>query len=250
MTPRYLLAQLGRAEPGDVRGWMEHGGIGPLQRALAMEPAALREALNGIARRDGLGPLALRAGQAAQVRLAIGPAPDVGRLIVEELPAWLLGGALLLLALACEQRVVTLHLSGAEREHRVLLEETFAAMEQVGVTGASGWAGGIRMEWADAPLDEALDTVTTLLLAVALWEHGDPGTTLLAVSGTVASAGVYEIPLGLPLRTFLYNWAGGVSAGATLFLGERQLEAGDLSRPLTFEAFGTAMGSGRLVARS
>lgn len=245
---RYLLAPLGRAEPGDVRGWMEHGGTLALQRALAMEPAALRGALNGLARRDGQGRLALQAGQPARVGVAIGPAPDVGRLVVEETPAWLLGGALLL-ALACEQKVVTLHLSGAVRAHRALLEETRAAMEQVGVVGLAGWAGGVQMEWSNEPTRDALDAVTTLLLPVALWEHHDPGTTLLSVSGAVGSLGVYEVPLGLPLQTLLYSWAGGVASGATLYLGEQRLEPSDLSRPLTFEVFGTALGSEQLVAK-
>ncbi len=245
MSTRYLLAPLGRAEPGDVRGWMENGGILALQRALAMDRAVLRAALNGVERRDGQGLLNLQAGQPAHLNLTIGPAPDPTRLIVEELPAWLLGAALLL-ALACEQRVVTVHLANAERDHRALMDESRAAMQQLGIVGTGGWAGGISIEWGSDFLDDGLDAVTALLLPVVLWQHRDPGTTLLAASGAVGSPGVYEIPLGLPLRTFLYTWAGGVPPNGTLHLGERRLEPSDLSKPLTFEQFGPALGSGAL----
>jgi hypothetical protein len=246
VSTRYLLAALGRAEPGEVQGWMETGGILALQRALAMDPAALRAALDGIARRDGRGLLSLQAGQPAHLNLTIGPAPDPTRLIVEELPVWLLGAALLL-ALACEQRVVTIHLTKAGRDHRALLDESRAAMQQLGIVGAGGWAGGIRIEWSPDFLDNGLDAVTALLLPVILWQHRDPGTTLLAASGAVGSPGVYEIPFGLPLRTFLYTWAGGVPPNVTLHLGERRLELSDLSKPLAFEHFGPALGSGRLT---
>jgi hypothetical protein len=226
---------------------MENGGILALQRALAMDPAALRAALNGIARRDGQGLLNLQAGQSAHLNLTIGPAPDPTRLIVEELSAWLLGAALLL-ALACEQRVVTIHRANAEREHRVLLDESRAAMQQLGIVGAGGWAGGITVEWDHDFSDDGLDAVTALLLPVVLWQHRDPDTTLLSASGVVGSPGVYEIPFGLPLRTFLYTWAGGMPPNATLHVGERRLELSDLAKPLTFEQFGPALGSGRLTA--
>jgi hypothetical protein len=226
---------------------MENGGIPALQRALAMEPAAVRAALNGITRRDGWGLLNLQAGQPAHMNLTIGPTPDPTRLIVEELPAWLLGAALLL-ALACEQRVVTVRLANAGREHRALLDESRAAMQQLGVVGAGGWAGRISIEWSHDFSDDGLDAVTALLLPIVLWQHRDPGTTLLAASGAVGSPGVYEIPLGLPLRTFLYSWAGGVPPNVTLHVGERHLEPSDLSKPLTFEQYGPALGSGRLVA--
>jgi hypothetical protein len=247
VSTRYLLAPLGRAEPGDVRGWMENGGILALQRALAMDRAVLRAALNGVERRDGQGLLNLQAGQPAHLNLTIGPAPDPTRLIVEELPAWLLGAALLL-ALACEQREVKLCLANAGRDHRALLDESRAAMQQLGIVGAGGWAGGISIEWGHDFSDDGLDAVTALLLPVVLWQHRDPGTTLLAASGAVGSPGVYEIPLGLPLRIFLYSWAGGVPTNAALHLGERRLEPSHLSKPLTFEQFGPALGSGQLTA--
>ncbi len=43
-----------------------------------------------------------------------------------------------------------------------------------------------------------------------------PGTKLFSVSGHVNKPGVYEIPLGLPLMTFVNDYAGGVRGGKTL----------------------------------
>ncbi len=71
-----LLDPLGRAEPDDVQGWLEHGGALALQQALRLAPAALRRALAGVARRDGAGRLHLEAGQPASVLARLDAAPD------------------------------------------------------------------------------------------------------------------------------------------------------------------------------
>ncbi len=42
------------------------------------------------------------------------------------------------------------------------------------------------------------------------------GTKVISLSGDVQRPGNYEVPFGLPLRTLLYDWAGGPRAGRTI----------------------------------
>ncbi|MBA3534236.1 MAG: hypothetical protein H0T73_20135 [Ardenticatenales bacterium] len=245
---RFFLAPLGRAEPDDMQGWMEQGGCLALQRALAMDGAALREALNGAKRRDGQGILSLEAGQPACVVLPLGPMAHPARLLVEELPAWLLEGAILL-ARACEQHRAILYLEQAQLSHRRLLEQVITSLTTLGVLGEAGWGGGVTVESRQSsPPLEVLDAVTTQLLPLLLWRRRDPGTTLLAVRGAVTAPAIYEIPLGLSTRQLVYQWAGGVTTTHPLFtLGEQRVEGKELSIPLHFDHFGTALGSGHLT---
>lgn len=43
--------------------------------------------------------------------------------------------------------------------------------------------------------------------------NGQPGTKVISLSGDIARPGNYEVPFGLPLRTLLHDWAGGVPDG-------------------------------------
>jgi NADH-quinone oxidoreductase subunit F len=47
--------------------------------------------------------------------------------------------------------------------------------------------------------------------------HGDhPGTKVVSLSGDVQRPGNYEVPIGLPLRTLIHEWAGGPREGRTV----------------------------------
>jgi NADH-quinone oxidoreductase subunit F len=69
-----------------------------------------------------------------------------------------------------------------------------------------------------------VNNVETLAAVPWIIEHGadayrahgtekSPGTKLFSVSGHVVRPGVYEIPLGLPLRTLVYDLCGGIPNG-------------------------------------
>ena len=47
--------------------------------------------------------------------------------------------------------------------------------------------------------------------------HGEhAGTKVISLSGDIQRPGNYEVPFGLPLRTLLYDWAGGPQEGRTI----------------------------------
>ena len=50
--------------------------------------------------------------------------------------------------------------------------------------------------------------------SLGLGEHA--GTKLISLSGDIQRPGNYEIPIGLPLKTLLYDWAGGPGEGRTV----------------------------------
>jgi len=64
---------------------------------------------------------------------------------------------------------------------------------------------------------ETLASVPHILRRGAEWyrdlgQNGQAGTKLISLSGDVERPGNYEVPLGLPLETLLYEWAGGPGA--------------------------------------
>lgn len=107
---------------------------------------------------------------------------------------------------------------------------------------------------------ETLSNVPHIVLHGAHWfrEIGtpdSPGTMLFTVCEDVQRPGVYELPMGTPLRTLLYGYAGGPLPG-------RQFEAilsgvanpvllpSDLDTPLDFgslRAIGAGLGSGGFI---
>lgn len=49
-----------------------------------------------------------------------------------------------------------------------------------------------------------------------LGQNGQAGTKVISLSGDIQRPGNYEVPLGLPLRTLLHDWAGGPREGRTI----------------------------------
>jgi NADH-quinone oxidoreductase subunit F len=68
---------------------------------------------------------------------------------------------------------------------------------------------------------ETLCSVPPILAHGAAWYrglglNGQAGTKLISLSGDVLRPGNYEVPLGLPLRTLLHDWAGGPLPGRSV----------------------------------
>lgn len=68
---------------------------------------------------------------------------------------------------------------------------------------------------------ETLCAVAPIIRNGAAWYQGlgageHAGTKVVSVSGDVQRPGNYEIPIGMPLRTLLDEWAGGAQPGRTL----------------------------------
>jgi NADH:ubiquinone oxidoreductase subunit F (NADH-binding) len=87
--------------------------------------------------------------------------------------------------------------------------------------------------------------------------NGTGGLKFLAVSGHVRRPGVYEVPLGLPVRTLLFERAGGMRHGRPLKAfapggaSSGFLPASMADIPLDFRALaevGSMLGSGAVVA--
>ena len=74
-------------------------------------------------------------------------------------------------------------------------------------------------------LPTAVNNVETLAAAVQILRHGAvwyknlscdenlAGTKIISLSGDIQRPGNYEVPFGLPLKTLLYEWAGGAPEG-------------------------------------
>jgi NADH-quinone oxidoreductase subunit F len=68
---------------------------------------------------------------------------------------------------------------------------------------------------------ETLASVAPIVRNGAAWYrdlglNGQAGTKLVSLSGDIQRPGNYEVPLGLPLKTLLYDWAGGPPTGHTI----------------------------------
>jgi hypothetical protein len=242
-----ILAPVGRAEPHDVQGWLEQGGGMGLQIAWQMPPAQLRTRLTQIQRRDGLGMVKTTVAPAAvTVQL---PNP-VHRFLATEMPAFVIEGALIW-ARACEQNRVTIHI-GQNAEIGALWREVLSEMMSLGITGHRGWTAteidlALPAETiANQKQPLAPDALTARLLPIVLWERADPPVTLLHTTGIFSPNTLFEIPLGLSLREFAFQWAGGIPADARLSLGGRLLRRNQWDLPLTYEQWKTALGSGVL----
>ena len=109
---------------------------------------------------------------------------------------------------------------------------------------------------------ETLCAVPQILRRGAEWYQGlglgdHAGTKVISLSGDVQRPGNYEVPFGLPLRTLLYDWAGGPLPGrsfqaATMaglsggFLAGDALETVTLDEP-SIRAAGSMLGAGGII---
>ena len=114
----------------------------------------------------------------------------------------------------------------------------------------------------DPPHPTVVNNVETVANVPLILQHGaaafrqmgtseSPGTMLFTVTGDVADAGVYELPLGTPLRQLLVDIAGAGDIKA-VFSGVSSPVIGPdrLDTPLTYEDMrtaGTSLGSGGFV---
>ena len=113
-------------------------------------------------------------------------------------------------------------------------------------------------------LPTVVNNVETLAAAVQVVRHGAAwykslsydenlaGTKIISLSGDIESPGNYEVPFGLPLKTFLYEWAGGppegreIQAITTAGLSGGFIAADDLDRTIdepSFQAVGAMLGA-------
>jgi NADH-quinone oxidoreductase subunit F len=108
---------------------------------------------------------------------------------------------------------------------------------------------------------ETLASVPHIIFGGGEWyaNLGTPkngGTRLFCLSGHVAKPGVYELPLGYPLRKMIYDVAGGIPGGRTLKAvvpggsSTPMLRADEIDLPMDFDScakVGTFLGSGGVV---
>ena len=109
---------------------------------------------------------------------------------------------------------------------------------------------------------ETLCAVPQILRRGAEWYQGlgladHAGTKVISLSGDVQRPGNYEVPFGLPLRTLLYDWAGGPLPGRTFqaatmaglsggFLASEALESVTLDEP-SIRGAGAMLGAGGVI---
>jgi len=243
-----ILAPIGRAEPDDVQGWMEQGGGLGLQRAWHLPHATVRTYLSRIQRRDGLGMVQSTPHHPADIAVQLPNPPQ--RFLAAEMPTFIIEGALIW-ARACEQDTITIFM-GRDAELWTLWREVIAELTRIGIVGREGWTG---TEIHLAPPTDTIanpnhplapDALTARLFPFVLWEHADPPATLLQTAGRFGTNTLYEIPLGLTVREFVFNWTGGIPADGQLSLGGRILERKDWNLPLTYDQWGVNLGSGVL----
>lgn len=109
---------------------------------------------------------------------------------------------------------------------------------------------------------ETLASIPPILVNGADWYRGlgsgdHPGTKLISLSGDIQRPGNYEVPIGFPLKTLLYEWAGGPKEGRTIqavtmaglsggFLGHQVLDGITLDEPC-IRSHGSFLGAGGIM---
>ncbi len=117
-------------------------------------------------------------------------------------------------------------------------------------------------------LPTAVNNVETLAAAAQIMRHpvewypslglnGQAGTKVVSLSGDVQRPGNYEVPFGLPLRTLLYDWAGGPLPGRKIqavtmaglsggFLSGEALETATIDEP-SIRSKGSMLGAAGMI---
>ena len=109
---------------------------------------------------------------------------------------------------------------------------------------------------------ETLCSVPPIVLNGAQWYQslgaGDHvGTKLISLSGDIRRPGNYEVPIGIPLRELLYDWAGGPLEGRSIravtmaglsggFIGAAELDTLTLDEPC-IRSKGSFLGAGGIM---
>jgi NADH-quinone oxidoreductase subunit F len=109
---------------------------------------------------------------------------------------------------------------------------------------------------------ETLAHVPPIVLKGAAWYrglglNGQTGTKIISLSGDIQKPGNYEVPLGLPIKTLLYEWAGGPKEGRTFqavtmaglsggFIGSVDLDELTLDEP-SIRSKGSFLGAGGVM---
>ena len=117
-------------------------------------------------------------------------------------------------------------------------------------------------------LPTVVNNVETLAAAVQIVRRGAAwykslsydenlaGTKIISLSGDIERPGNYEVPFGLPLKTLLYEWAGGASEGreiqaiTTAGLSGGFIASDDLDRTIdesSFQAVGAMLGAAGIM---
>jgi NADH-quinone oxidoreductase subunit F len=107
---------------------------------------------------------------------------------------------------------------------------------------------------------ETLSNIPGIVLQGADWFRSvgtkdSPGTMVFTLTGDVERPGIYELPMGTPLRTLIENYGGGISSGRALkaiFSGVANavIMPSALDTPLDFgsmQGIGSGLGSGGFI---
>ncbi|MCG9129059.1 NAD(P)H-dependent oxidoreductase subunit E [Candidatus Poribacteria bacterium] len=117
-------------------------------------------------------------------------------------------------------------------------------------------------------LPTAVNNVETLAATVQIIRHGADwyknlsydknlaGTKIISLSGDIQRPGNYEVPFGLPLKTLLYDWAGGALDGRSIqaittaglsggFIGETDFDI-TIDEP-SFQKIGAMLGAAGIM---
>lgn len=117
-------------------------------------------------------------------------------------------------------------------------------------------------------LPTAVNNVETLAAVAQIMRHesewyvnlgmnGQAGTKVVSLSGDIQRPGNYEVPFGLPLRTLIYDWAGGPKPGRAIqavtmaglsggFLSHDDIESATVDEP-SIRSKGSMLGAAGMI---
>jgi len=285
-----LLRRVGVVDPGSIHSYREHGGFKALGRAREIGPEAVIRELNE-AKLLGRGGAAFPTGRkwgsvaAAPARphyLVCNadesePGTFKDRVLMENDPfAVVEAMAIAAFVAGCEKGFIYVR-DEYPLARRRIADAIVAAQDLIGVElevrrGAGAYICGEETALFNSiegkrgeprnkppfPVDVGLfgkptlvNNVETLVNVIDVVNGDFADTRLFCVSGHVSRPGVYELPMGTPLRSLL-DLAGASNVQAVLLGGAAGsfLTAGQVDVPLSFEgtrAIGATLGSGAVI---